>query len=235
MGNITWPELHEAIQAVALSRGHLAGYPAPVEGHTLQLCPGFPYPGVANLFAEDSDAEGSGLDEGEAIRSSWYSRRLSGQVWIIERGGRAAEVVVERKKGHIRRVEILLETCHVAAGAWEAETEEAAMEKLRSHVDAHQWKLYLTTGTFAETSPRSGVTYIFRRLRPTLALRPYKGVMRILAALCLHPIGYYTGTWAGSMTPTDDVIAHLLLMRADEPLFWRRSNQHAPWRPEAGL
>lgn len=37
------------------------------------------------------------------------------------------------------------------------------------------------------------------------------------------------------MTPTDDVIAHLTLMRGDEPMFWRRANQHGPDRPEAGL
>lgn len=30
-------------------------------------------------------------------------------------------------------------------------------------------------------------------------------------------------------------VAHLMLMRGDEVMFWRRSNQHAPWRPEAGL
>lgn len=37
------------------------------------------------------------------------------------------------------------------------------------------------------------------------------------------------------MVPTDDVIAHLLLMRGDERLFWRRANQHHPLDPESGL
>jgi hypothetical protein len=37
------------------------------------------------------------------------------------------------------------------------------------------------------------------------------------------------------MCPTDDVIAHLALMRGDEAMFWRRCNQHPPYRPEAGL
>lgn len=32
-----------------------------------------------------------------------------------------------------------------------------------------------------------------------------------------------------------DVIAHLALMRGDEHMFWKRSNQHPPYRPEAGL
>ena len=43
------------------------------------------------------------------------------------------------------------------------------------------------------------------------------------------------GSWAGAMVPTDDVIAHLSLMRGDEHMFWKRCNQHPSWRPEAGL
>ena len=57
----------------------------------------------------------------------------------------------------------------------------------------------------------------------------------MLCAPCLHPIAYYDGSWAGAMCPTDDVIAHLALMRGDEHMFWRRANQHAPWRREAGV
>jgi hypothetical protein len=37
------------------------------------------------------------------------------------------------------------------------------------------------------------------------------------------------------MVPTDDVIAHLMLMRGDEHMFWRRCNQHQPWTKEAGV
>lgn len=40
---------------------------------------------------------------------------------------------------------------------------------------------------------------------------------------------------AGAMCPTDDVIAHLMLMRGDEVDFWHRSNQHPAHRHEAGL
>lgn len=47
--------------------------------------------------------------------------------------------------------------------------------------------------------------------------------------------GNYGGTHAGAMCPTDDVLAHLLLMRGDERLFWSRANQHPANRPEAGL
>lgn len=30
-------------------------------------------------------------------------------------------------------------------------------------------------------------------------------------------------------------IAHLMLMRGDEHLYWRRCNQHPVWVPQAGL
>jgi hypothetical protein len=51
----------------------------------------------------------------------------------------------------------------------------------------------------------------------------------------MHPIAYYEGSWAGAMCPTDDVIAHLMLMRGDEPMFWKRSSQHPATSPAAGL
>lgn len=114
---------------------------------------------------------------------------------------------------------------------WSIRAELRAFKKLRRHVSSVQFGDYLLTGSFLELSERSQVIYFFRRLRPTVAIR--NG--RILAALCSHPIGFYDGTWAGAMVPTDDVISHLLLMRADEHRFWRISNQHAPWEVQAGL
>ena len=108
-------------------------------------------------------------------------------------------------------------------------------------VSHRQFKHYMMTGMFVERSKRSGVTYLFRRLKPTVALAARPGLpetganMKILCCLCMHPIAYYAESWAGAMVPTDDVIAHLMLMRADERLFWARSNQHPPYRPEAGL
>jgi len=56
-----------------------------------------------------------------------------------------------------------------------------------------------------------------------------------LCALCLHPIGYYGDTWAGVMCPTDEVIAHLLMMRGSEEKFWANANQHPIDHPAAGV
>ena len=57
----------------------------------------------------------------------------------------------------------------------------------------------------------------------------------VLCALCLHPIGYYDKTWAGVMCPTDEVIAHLLMMRGSEMKFWANANQHSVEHPAAGI
>lgn len=125
-----------------------------------------------------------------------------------------------------------------SADAWNLDTEYTAMDTLQTLLTERMFKAYVLTGTFMETSKRSGVHYMFRRCRPTLAFNAEHGShdeVRILAALCLHPIGYYANSFAGAMTPTDDVIAHLLMMRGDEHLFWRRANQHHPMVPEAGL
>jgi hypothetical protein len=125
-----------------------------------------------------------------------------------------------------------------SSDAWSLDAEYKAMTTLQGLLNERMWRIYVLTGTFLETSKRSGVHYMFRRCRPTLAFTGAHSIgdeVRILAALCLHPIGFYANSFAGAMTPTDDVIAHLLMMRGDEHLFWRRANQHPPDVPEAGL
>ena len=133
--------------------------------------------------------------------------------------------------------------------AWDLDTELTALDALAELLTARMYKAYILTGSFLETSKRSGLVYLFRRCRPTLVLSGHgtrhdyfsgadkdeDSSMRILCALCLHPLAYYAQTFAGAMTPTDDVIAHVLLMRADEHLFWKRANQHAAIAPESGL
>ena len=61
-----------------------------------------------------------------------------------------------------------------------------------------------------------------------LSFDPANEAERIRAARIVN-------SWAGAMCPTDDVLAHLMLMRGDEAMFWRRANQHAAIDPLAGL
>ncbi len=130
-----------------------------------------------------------------------------------------------------------------ACDAWELESEYRARETLRAMLSDRQWMHYEMTGSFFESSPRSGLTYVVRRLRPTIALSP-RGPngdgdadtnMRCLAVLCLHPIGFYSETWAGCMVPSDDVIATLCWIRGDEAGLWKHANQHRPSSAQAGL
>jgi hypothetical protein len=166
------------------------------------------------------------------VRNAWHDRR-HGTIWVYEEDGRVRHL----KAGRHRRLDMEVMTLG-ASVAWGIEQEGRAVQLLGTLLKHHAFKQYLLTGMFLETSERSGLTYLFRKLRPTVVLDARDqeaNTTRVLCCLCMHPIGFYDDTWAGAMTPTDDVIAHLMLMRGDEPMLWRRSNQHPPWAPEAGL
>lgn len=184
-------------------------------------------PGVA-VGPQDADDGWSHINE-------WYSPRWRCNIVIMrDPNGR----IVHGKIPAFHHITYDLHTLG-CSDAWGLEQEQRALQLLGGMVRHRQMKQYILTGMFLETSRRSGVTYMFRRLKPTVAVAPSNGdenaSMRILACLCMHPIAYYDGSWAGGMCPTDDVVAHLSLMRADEHLYWRRSSQHPPYKPEAGL
>lgn len=203
----------------------------PIEGERLIVEPSYPWAKVFEPPVDQIAAE----DDGWTLRNQWYCRKWRCDILLMEKDGR----VEMGKLPAFHHISHDLSTmgCSVA---WGLEQEQRALQLLGTMIRHHAFKKYLLTGMFVETSPRSGVTYVFRKLKPTVAIAPSRGKdgpggMRILAALCMHPIAYYAGSWAGAMCPTDDVIAHLALMRGDERLFWARSNQHPPYRPEAGL
>lgn len=194
------------------------------------------YPKAAELMAiGKTAADDDAVEEGVKVRNQWWSHRLRKHIFIWqEPDGRVKGGTVPYGN---RGVHLELNTLG-ASVAWGIEQEANAVHLLGQLLKHHAFKMYLLTGMFLETSKRSGVTYLFRKLRPTVALDARNDgnkSARVLAALCLHPIGYYKESWAGSMCPTDDVIAHLMLMRGDEPMFWRRANQHAPGTPEAAI
>lgn len=121
-------------------------------------------------------------------------------------------------------------------GAVTAKAEIQAMKKLAEYVSDPQYDNYILSNAFIETSKRSEIKYMFRKGKPTLAFRATADDgMKCLAALCFHPLGYYEGTSCGCMAPTDEVIAHLTMMRGDEHYYWRKSNQHRTWDPRSGL
>lgn len=170
--------------------------------------------------------------------NGWYSAYKRCDVCVYHIGDGRSRVAYLRSDSIEDRVNMSVTTlAAVAEKAWSTKAESAAMSKLRDLVSANAFACYSIAGQFLETSPRSGVTYIFRRCRPTLAIvqRPPDLRVRVLSALCLHPIGYYDHTFAGVMVPTDDVIAHLLMMRGDERKFWSKANHHPLHSAAAGI
>lgn len=217
-----------------------SGLPMPVPGLSLVLEPRYKHKGMENFQWKECYYEDGTRheipDEPKVEASDW--RRVNSwwnssyQVTIIvyqnsDRHSRFAVGSEDRLAFTIRTLE--------AAAVWPVEAEQKALAKLAGLIPKHLFDLYQLTGHFSEVSKRSSVAYIFRRGRPTIALREHEDGSVPLCALCLHPIGYYAQTWAGVMCPTDEVIAHLLMMRGSEEKYWANANQHPVDHPAAGI
>lgn len=220
-------DLRGALGRIAKRDEEWAGVPMPLDGHRLVIEPRYPH---AAELAQIGAPEEEKLPEGTKIRNRWWSDRTRCTYMIWEEGGKIEWGRIAGFHG----LGFALQTLG-ASDVWGIEQEHRALQLLGTMVRHRQFKQYLLTGMFMETSKRSGLTYLFRKLRPTVVVNNKGSEPRIVCTLCLHPIAYYEGSWAGAMCPTDDVIAHLSLMRGDEPMLWRRANQHGPTRPEAGL
>ena len=220
--------LRNGLRTLANDREEWAGYPLPLgDGYPLVVEPTYPRAEQIMAIGRKPPEE---IPEGTKIRNTFWSWRWRTEVVIWEENGK----IEWGPLGTSNQLGMLLNTLG-ASDAWGIEQEAAAVQTLGTLIRHRQFKQYLQTGMFMERSPRSHVSYLFRRLRPTIAISSNSGTAKALCALCLHPIGYYDGSWAGAMTPTDDVIAHLSLMRGDEAMLWRRANQHPSYRKEAGI
>lgn len=214
-----------ALRDLAVKKSEWAGLAMPINDYELVTEPRYPYHIRLCQINEE--------DQGDAeIVNKWFSRRLRGSVFVVRdpKTGKSRAVLQPWNS-----IDMLIGTVY-ASRVWPIEAETRALEKLQTLIPDHMFRNYIMAGAIVETSQRSGISYIFRKLRPTIAIKPAAdGQLRFLCALCLHPIGYYAGTWAGTMVPTDDLIAHLLLMRGDERHFWKQANQHGVFDPGAGL
>lgn len=229
-----WDAIRNKIIELAAEDGEWAGYPLPIDDATLQIEPRHPLYRTLN-GATTGDKPTERQPDGDwKIANQWRDRR---GWWVTieknEQTGRARRWIAPHNAS-TGRLEFLLTTLG-ASRAWSVSAEFTAMQRLKTIIKPTAFRYYLLVGMFLETSQRSGITYLFRKGRPTVALSSRAGYMKPLAALCLHPIGYYTGTYAGSMVPTDDLIAHLLMMRGDEWKFWSKCNQHECHVAEAGV
>lgn len=219
--------LRNALRHVAEEKGEWCGIPMPLEGERLVVEPSYPYAGIGDIGKPDDNDD----DHGLKLRGSFYSTRRRCNISVIETADGRITFGIEPAFHHVT-MDLHTLGC---ADAWGIEQESNAVHTLAELVTHRQFKHYMLTGSFLERSARSDVMYMFRRLKPTVAIRTTTKQCSVLCTLCLHPIAHYAGTWAGAMCPTDDVIAHLMLMRGDEHMFWRRANQHPAHLPQSGL
>jgi hypothetical protein len=174
-------------------------------------------------------------DQELEVVNRWFSESLDSTVLICEdRKTKKRFVRVREREFHV--INFMYGTGHIAANIYKIENEERAMQKLKTHLHEKQYASYFLTGQFEEQSKKSGVYYFFRRCRPTIAARSDNDVgWKFLASLCFHPVGYYSNSWCGGLVPSDDIISHLLMMRADEHMYWRKANQHSLRAPQANI
>lgn len=230
------------LQIIADGIGAYAGLPMPVTEFPLTLEPRYPHTEALEQVIPGSTRPRPSADQHLTVINQWWSPARQALVSLYRDHLDSDRIKANLDYAHNRagdRVTFWLNTAGASQG-WDYRLELKAMEKLRELTTDVEFAMYVTTGTFLHTSPGSRVTYLLRRARPTVAIVPTDRAddtkpMRILAVLCLHPVGYYQQSWAGAMVPTDDVISHLLWIRSDEHGFWRRANQHNPAAPEAGL
>ena len=237
---VTLAQASRQIAEERLKHRDWSGLPLPVPGLDLVLEPRYKHKGLSEFrWKECYDEDGvcHAVEEEPpsppsefTILNCWWSDKLQATIKVVrnKEGCAQARCLLEN------RLSFTLRTL-AAAEVWPIEAEQKAQERLASLIPENLFKLYLLTGHFHEVSKRSQLTYLFRRGRPTIVLRETDDWTHMLCALCLHPIGYYGDTWAGVMCPTDEVIAHLLMMRGSEEKFWANANQHPLDHPAAGM
>lgn len=185
------------------------------------------------------------LGEDLRYRNHWHFRgsRRSSKGRHFEHGcivmaedeeGRIQKAFFPDQRPSFDRVKIFLESGAARLDANLVSAERRARGKLFSMIDESQQMQYELNDAILEVG-KSGVYYWVRKGRPTLAMRVGEFGAVPITALCLHPMGYYESTFAGALVPTDEMVAHLLYIRADEHGFWKRANHiNIDW-PQSGV
>lgn len=174
------------------------------------------------------------------IQRCWTTKRpWKGELGLVvvarnERTRRLRTVFVPRKPW-VRRYGFFTATLAMRTQYTFLEAELKARSRLFEALSESQRRSYTIADTVAEKG-RSGIVYLLRKDRPTLAIRiDADEVETVLCALCLHPTGYYTDTWAGVTPPSDEILTHLLMIRSSEYFYWRKANQIPLERENSGI
>ena len=240
----------EALGDLYMEKGHFAGVPLGTFDPEARIITNDP--AMQKLVREAREKEGlpaytSAFNEGDedeeyVVHRVWHSARRYGGVYgdvVVFRNkttGKYEHMFIPTDRNlHQRRLRMLFAT--VGARTWSlVKAEFTAMKRLLEVLSRVQQERYILAGAFIETG-KSGVKYLFQKNRPTIAFRVEKDDHHFLplCALCLHPLGYYDQSWAGLMAPSDEVFAHLVMMRADEHTFWKKANQISIGEPNSGV
>lgn len=197
---------------------------------------------VMNPKTKEEEALEQVVDEAGVswkIHRTWETSRQwkgwFGTVVVLRNNetGKFQKVFLPRNKW-LERYNLLANTLVCRARYTMPAAEVQAQRRLFEALSKEQRETYIVTDAVVEKG-RSGLRYLIRKNRPTLAVREIAEVGRVLCALCLHPAAYYTETWAGVMPPSDEVLAHLLMIRGDEHFYWRQANQIPPGEETSGI
>ncbi len=248
-------DMYDGVNEIAERHGCEYGIPIPATGEMarnhLVMAPGVPLGHIIagnQLMREDQErrermqrghmeAAQELIASGVCIRNSW---RVVGDHTVCVVDTTQGPMAMQRY-GAVQKLAKLINTVGTRIEShMSVEAEMKARESLKSKISEPQWRCYVLNDCFLERSERSDIHYLFRKGYPTIALSFHGEDAqqlggRALAALCLHPMGFFQYTHAGLMTPTDEVICHLLLMRADERKFWAKSGQWAVTDTRSGI
>jgi len=235
--DVSWDDMKTTMDEVAVEHGIEGGLAMPhmVDGelkNRLVLAGSAPLrltrAALGSEYAQELHRDGL------RVRNTW------------ERLGDRTVVVVDTEKGTTafwlthagQRLRKILDDMGIRSGVlMTADAELKALASLKEKITAHQYNLYVISGSFLERSKRSDISYMFRKGRPTLAISCHgrDNDSSVIAALCFHPYGYYDGSHVGVLVPTDEVITALLMMRGDEHKFWGKSGQWHASDPRSGI
>ncbi len=190
----------------------------------------------------NSESANTEVEEPEWVfQNSWENRRpwkgTLGEVLVFRNSKTGKYIKEYRSYGRnavSKRIHFATKSADDTQAYGILSAERKANSVLKKLLTKQQWISYRLSGTFWEKSKRSGVKYFIRRGRPALVFREVSkevqeqlGVfLEGLCAMCLHPLGYHNNSFAGLMTPTDEVINFVILIRVNEPYLWRKSIQH---------
>jgi hypothetical protein len=238
-GELTWESLRSGVHELCKARGWHHGVPIVSifdQDRKIVLAKGCP---LADKHGHDVPVSMNGVPEVRVCSTSDVDEQddspMVVNVWTtrpktIAVAKHSKGAIVEKFVTTNERLDMYITSMICQAGAVKPVAEWKAMGALLRRLNEVQHDSYILAGAFLEKSKRSGVMYCLRKGLPTLALKPEKKADKVyfhfLAALCSHCLGWYQGTHVGVYPPSDQVLADLLAIRADEHDFWKRAQQH---------